>query len=183
MAEIYLASDHHFNHANILKFLNPDGTKLRPDFSCLDEMNEELIRRHNSVVGHYDYFYCGGDFAFGPAFKIRPIISRMNGKKRLILGNHDDVIKQELYKYFDKIMLWRVFREEKLVVTHVPIPVSQFKTADEVNLHGHLHSGKMMVDSVKWPAKEDPHYISMCVEHTNYTPLHITEFVKRIKDR
>jgi calcineurin-like phosphoesterase family protein len=50
MKNIFVVSDHHFGHANICKFLNDDGTKVRP-WNDVDEMDEVLIQNHNKVVG------------------------------------------------------------------------------------------------------------------------------------
>ena len=40
MASIWFASDHHFGHANLLKFTSDDGAYVRPGFRDVDHMNE-----------------------------------------------------------------------------------------------------------------------------------------------
>lgn len=55
-------------------------------------MNEALIRNWNAVVGPDDLVFHLGDFAFklcDEAERIRGIFHRLNGRKRLVLGNHD----------------------------------------------------------------------------------------------
>ena len=82
---IYFSADHHFNHANIIKFCN------RP-FSSIEEMNEVLIQKWNAKVKPQDTVYYLGDFCFGSQedyFKIR---SRLNGHIYLIHGDHDKQI-------------------------------------------------------------------------------------------
>jgi calcineurin-like phosphoesterase family protein len=80
----YFASDHHFGHDNILKF-----TK-RP-YSSVEEMTEDYIKKHNSKVRPHDYVYFGGDIFWSTLkdHQKAEILSRMNGIKILIIGNHD----------------------------------------------------------------------------------------------
>lgn len=54
MSKIFFTSDHHFGHANIIKFSN------RP-FSNVEEMNEELIKRWNEKVSSEDEVSYIGD--------------------------------------------------------------------------------------------------------------------------
>ena len=78
---IFFTSDLHFNHANVIKYCS------RP-FKSVEEMNEQLILRWNSVVGPDDTVYCLGDISL--AFKpIETISPRLMGNKLLVPGNHD----------------------------------------------------------------------------------------------
>lgn len=88
-----VSSDFHFFHAQILNYCN------RP-FSSVGEMNEELIKRHNKIVGPNDIFYHLGDIGFGTTKEeMKNIISRLNGHtKILILGNHD---RESMGYYYD----------------------------------------------------------------------------------
>ena len=78
---IYFTSDQHFWHSNVIKYCN------RP-YQDVEEMNEALIAKWNSIVKPEDTVYCLGDFsmAFRPVEVITP---RLMGKKLLIPGNHD----------------------------------------------------------------------------------------------
>lgn len=78
---IYFSSDHHFWHANVIKYCN------RPYFS-VEEMNEDLIARHNEVVKPNDTFICLGDFSFSGR-SVELYSQRLNGIKYLVPGNHD----------------------------------------------------------------------------------------------
>ena len=55
---VWVTSDTHFNHANIIKYCN------RP-FSSVEEMNETIIANWNKVVSEDDMVYHLGDFALG----------------------------------------------------------------------------------------------------------------------
>jgi len=52
---IWITSDQHYGHANILHYA------IRP-FENVQEMDRELIRRHNEVVQSKDTVYIVGDF-------------------------------------------------------------------------------------------------------------------------
>lgn len=175
--DVWLVSDPHFNHRNILTFKQKDGSPARP-FKTMSEMNEKMIYEHNSVVKPQDKWYCLGDVFFGNRDEADLVLSRLMGHKRLIVGNHDTVygnpMKNPLQKYFEKIFLWRKWSGMALLLTHVPVHEStlgedRFSGEDFVNVHGHTHNN----GSPKGP------YVSVCVEMTDYKPIHIEE-VKRL---
>jgi calcineurin-like phosphoesterase family protein len=82
MARFYTA-DLHFWHANIIVY------SKRP-FRNAPQMNAKLIENWNSVVTDKDDIYIVGDFGFGPLDRLKAILSQLNGRKHLILGNHDN---------------------------------------------------------------------------------------------
>ncbi len=177
MPNIFFASDHHFGHRNIIKFTGLDGELIRPGFESIEHMNETIIERHNKVVKPNDKFYCGGDF--GDPEMAR----RMNGHKRLILGNHDQDIRR-LSAAFEKIQLLRYWKDDGLNFLHTHFPVHM--TADQVparalhfNVHGHIHEKLVRHDD----GSLDNRYINICVEHLNYTPIHYDELVAIMKNR
>ncbi|MGO7353852.1 hypothetical protein ACCS66_03850 [Rhizobium ruizarguesonis] len=75
-------ADTHFGHALMLKD--------RP-FASVAEMDRTLIDLWNSTVGKADIVYHLGDFAFGlgDAGRVQSIFRQLNGRKLLVLGNHD----------------------------------------------------------------------------------------------
>lgn len=94
---VFFTSDTHFFHDRIIDFCK------RP-FNNVDEMNEELIRRWNSVVGKNDIVFHLGDFAWGGPPKWNSILERLNGHIYLILGNHDmKNLKENSKQYFTHI--------------------------------------------------------------------------------
>lgn len=169
MSEIYVVSDTHFNHVNILKFTGKDGKPFRV-FDDVDHMNEVMINNWNKVVTPQDKVYHLGDVYFGSQQKADQILSRLNGKKRLIVGNHDVIYGKGnvLQKHFQKIYMWRLFKEYNMLLTHVPVHRDSFRKV-EYNVHGHIHEK----DSY---GKE---YINVSVEKTNYTPINITTIIKK----
>jgi len=103
MTNVFFTSDTHYGHANIIKYCK------RP-FADAHEMDEALIANHNEVVRHKDVVYHLGDFGFAKMDYIEKILSRLNGRIRLIQGNHDgwmsDVQKNggvEVYHRFGRL--------------------------------------------------------------------------------
>lgn len=78
----FYTSDPHFGHRNVIKYCN------RP-FASADEMDEELIRRWNAVVGEDDQVFVLGDVFFCGKIRAAEIMKRLTGHKFLIRGNHD----------------------------------------------------------------------------------------------
>jgi calcineurin-like phosphoesterase family protein len=170
MNEIWFTSDSHFNHANILNFISSvDGkSKVRPEFSSVEEMNEAMIERWNKTISPNDKVYHMGDVGFGKS-SLESVLSRLNGKKRLILGNHDYTEKRDFdlyFKYFQKIMESR--RIESLVFTHRPILLGKNEVKIKGNVHGHIHEQVI----------NDPRYLNLSVEQTNYTPVGYESFIR-----
>ena len=171
MHEKWFTSDWHLFHENtIKKFKKADGSPLR-DFKGLWEMHETLVENHNSLVKPGDYVYHLGDVTFALHEAFRVLMNRFNGKFRLIVGNHDKLQDHRLTVHFEKIMLWHGFKEHNFTATHMPIMLSQLRDG-AFNVHGHTHSNNM----------EDKHYVNVCVEQTDYKPVHIDELTERIKN-
>ncbi len=82
----FWTSDTHFGHEGILRF-----EPVNRPFATVEEMNEVLVERWNAVVGPQDMVYHLGDVAMGKIADSLPVMSRLNGRKVLIPGNHDRV--------------------------------------------------------------------------------------------
>ena len=83
----FFTSDHHFGHQNILKFMS-DTRK----FANTDRMGEVLVKNWNAAIGHEDEVFVLGDFAYKER-EFQNIMPRLNGKKWLVVGNHDPHFK------------------------------------------------------------------------------------------
>ena len=167
MRNIFIISDTHFGHENILKFVDSEEKPLR-HFSDIYDMNEHMIDRWNKTVKDEDIVYHLGDVYFGKGHEVLP---RLRGRKRLVLGNHDNAKSEYLQKHFQKIMMWREFPDFNCVLTHVPIHESSLYKR-KYNLHGHVHKGSHR------GLIEDERYINCCVEVRDYMPVAIEELVK-----
>lgn len=150
MNRIFITSDTHFGHSNILKY----EAEKRP-FSSIEEHDEELVYRWNATVKPNDTVWHLGDVLFGE--KSFATVARLNGLKKLVLGNHDNQPMSKYLEYFDEVC--GVAKLRGYILSHVPIHPSQFYKF-KGNLHGHMHSNKL----------DDPRYINVSVENTGLAP-------------
>lgn len=170
----WFISDHHFFHSNILKFTKEDGTRIRPQYSSIEEMNEDYIEKWNKCIKPEHKVYHLGDVTFRYDYPFRELMSRLNGRKRLILGNHDHIKGTPLMDYFEKLDLWQGFNFKDgldFTCSHIPLRLDSLRNG-KFNVHGHIHQNTM----------EDPHYYCVCVEHTDGYPVHIEEIRDYIKE-
>lgn len=93
----FFTSDTHFGHANIIRLCN------RP-FKDVNHMNEEIVRRWNEVVSEDDIVYHLGDVALGTFADSINYVSRLNGYKILVPGNHDRIASFEKQSRIDRFM-------------------------------------------------------------------------------
>ena len=165
-SDIWVISDTHFGHQNILGFKDSQGNPVR-DFNSVEEMNEVMIERWNSLVKPGDKVYHLGDVFFGPKENFKSLWPKLNGSKRLVVGNHDDIKFLSSGGFFAKVLMWRVFTEFGLLLTHTPQHQSAFtgKRNGLLNVHGHIHQN---------PSPEGP-YRNVSVEQTDYYPINIEE--------
>lgn len=177
----FVISDTHFGHTNSWeKFKLADGSPLRP-FTSTEEMDETMIERWNAKVQPHDTVYHLGDVVINR--KSLHLISRLNGRKILIRGNHD-IFRDEDYREvgFEQIHGVRVF-VDKFIMSHIPLHPDCVTGRFRVNVHGHLHANQVSwthpIDGVGY----DPRYLCVCVEQTNFTPLHFDEVEERIQQR
>ncbi len=184
---IFFISDTHYKHeAPCSIFKKADGSPLR-NFSCAEECDQYQEEQWNKVVKPTDKVYHLGDVAMP---KAKPagleILSRLNGEKVLIKGNHDE-FKAEVYlRYFKDIRGSHQF--DGILLTHIPVhPESLARWG--FNVHGHLHANR--VTNTVWYengrdedtySKQviDPRYLCVSVEQINYTPISLEE-VKKFK--
>ena len=179
--DIWLISDTHFGHANILNFTDSGtGELIRGSrFDSVEDMNETMIRNWNSVVKPDDTVYHLGDVFFGNKDKFQSLWSRLMGRKRLILGNHDDARFFIKYGLVEKVTVWKELHEYGLLLSHIPLDPSgllrhrhnNYGEAKDMllNIHGHIHQNPSPTE----------HHRCVCVEQIDYTPINIEELRTR----
>ena len=167
--DIWLISDTHFNHSKILEFTQ-GGRSIRP-FSNVDEMNQTMLDNWANTVKPQDTVIHLGDVLFGEnkVEWLEANFAKLPGKKRLVLGNHDNV--KMLAPFFKDIQMWIDMSNKGLLFTHTPQHAStlaeshRFGQEPLLNVHGHIHSN----------ASPEGPYKCVCVEQTNYAPVNIEE--------
>lgn len=130
----YYISDTHFGHKNIIGYDN------RPFFT-VKEMDEKIMNNWNGGVSDNDIVYILGDFSWYPEFQTSEILSKLNGHKVLILGNHDKM-SHKMAKNFDKICDYLEIEDEKerVIMSHYPMPFWNGQFRDSIHLYGHVHN-------------------------------------------
>jgi calcineurin-like phosphoesterase family protein len=174
MPNVFLIGDTHFSHAGICRFLNFDGSKVRP-WDDPAEMDEAMVDRWNAVVKPHDKVYHLGDVAI--AKKSLVIMSRLNGKKVLIRGNHDIFKLKDYSAYFYDIR--GSHKLVNFVLSHIPLHPDAITNGWCVgNVHGHTHGNLVMLGD-----QPDMRYFSVCVERINYTPLALEDLLQMSRAR
>jgi len=172
---IYIISDTHFNHKNIITYEN------RP-FNSIEEMNNAMIKRWNLVVKPNDIVYHLGDVGLGQESLLKEIIPSLNGHKILVRGNHDKKSKNfYLDCGFEEVR--PSFIEEhdgvKIFFSHQPDtrPGNQHDTYD-MHFYGHVHS-KGANASFPTISRDGA---CLCVERWDYTPVELNKVIKMCKN-
>ena len=134
-------------------------------------MNEAIIANWNSVVAPNDIVWHLGDFALGNRNRIPQFVARLNGRKHLVLGNHDYFhVDETQYKSvvdffykagFEKVYDHPVLLDSFVVLSHEPM---SFVKAPFFNVYGHVHDNAIFSTYSK-------HGCCVCVERHNYTPI------------
>lgn len=165
--KIFLIGDCHFGHRNIIKYCN------RP-FIDVEDMTRKQISYWNSVVGKNDIVYVVGDFALCGKQKIIEIGQQLNGRKRLILGNHDQA-SIEIYRAagFEFIYNHHIVIDDFFIVSHMPL-VGISENTPFANIFAHVHDD---------PTYKDYSCRSFCVsaERINYTPVEFKVIKEKMK--
>jgi len=118
MIHSYFCSDHHFFHAKAIEYDN------RP-FKDVNEMNREIVRRHNEVVPKENsVVYFLGDVGFCKDLeKMREVIASMHGIKVLCCGNHDRK-PQYMYKIGFDVVCYNMtiyINNQEVTMSHCPL--------------------------------------------------------------
>jgi calcineurin-like phosphoesterase family protein len=184
MPAVFLTSDTHFGHAGVCRFTEADGvTKIRP-WTDPDEMDEEMIKRWNATVRPNDKVYHLGDVVINR--KSLKTLSRLNGDKVLIRGNHDIFRDDEYRLYFRELRAYHVMNG--MILSHIPLHEASLGRFG-VNIHGHLHTNRVKkargidakTGATLYSTENDVRYHCVCVEQTDFTPILFEDVIKRIE--
>lgn len=167
-------SDPHWGHTNILQLAH------RP-FSDIHEMNDALISNYNRIVKPDDHVLWLGDCFFkgGKEWK-QETMKRLNGRKSLLLGNHDTGMASMLSLGFELVI------DDTIMISMdgVPCRICHYSSVSRVDderykdrlppkvkgewlIHGHTHSN----------IKMEGNRICVCCDAWDYGPVRM-EWVK-----
>lgn len=94
---IWFSSDRHFDHKNIIKYCQRPFAvdRMNPTQEEAKAMSEFLIAEHNKLVKPDDTYFDMGDVAYCTTYdRALECWRRLNGKKHLITGNHDQLMAE-----------------------------------------------------------------------------------------
>ena len=156
----FFTADEHFAHKNIIKYAN------RP-FSSVEQMDEEIIKRHNEVVGKNDIVIHAGDFTLKHKNKAYECINKLTGNHIFLMGSHD-------YWMNSGNQIW----EKKIegiyvVVCHYAMRTWARSHYNSWNLYGHSH-GRLDPIGKQW---------DIGVDNNNFYPVSFESLKKIMRDR
>lgn len=157
---VFVWSDIHFGHKNIIKYSG------RP-YPSHDIMNDCLVGNYLNTVQEQDVVIFGGDISFMSDTATNEILGQLPGYKIQIVGNHDIERNGKLKNLnFDerRVCMALDTGTDTLLFTHYPLTTVPKGC---INVHGHIH---------QHPAPSSRH-LNICVEHTNYTPRLLKEYL------
>ena len=156
---IFVISDTHFNHRNIIRM-------TRRPHRTIKGMNWNIIQNWNETVRPQDSIFFLGDFAWS---HIGSFISKLNGRKTFIKGNHDRRLR---HTRPSKIV---VYKGIKFLLIHNPRTAP--RNFDGWIIHGHVHNANLkrhpFIDRVT-------HRVNVSVELIGYRPISLHRIVETI---
>ena len=156
---LYLTADLHFGHRNVIEY------EHRP-FSDVTEMDDVLIRNWNSVITSQDTVYVLGDVSFYNKTKTADLIGRLNGKKILVLGNHDWDHSEQYWRevgFESAYKLKAVMIDNDLLLCHHP-PHQALDGTSWYAAYGHVHGSEAHPTITH-------NTVCVCTERWDFTPI------------
>jgi calcineurin-like phosphoesterase family protein len=186
MSNSWVIADTHFGHRGVCTFLHPNGIDpLRP-WHTPEEMDEALVKNWNDVVKPNDRVNLLGDVVINRRCLVT--LGRLNGRIRLVKGNHDIFKLTDYLPYVDDIAAYHVTKGAnggKVIMSHIPIHTESLGRFG-INIHGHLHA-HVVTKEVKYKTEleswienvQDKRYVCVSVEQTNWRPITLEEAISR----
>ena len=179
---IYVTSDLHFCH-------NKDFIYEARGFDSVEEMNEAIVRRWNTVVSNEDEVYVLGDLMLNDDVEGVRLINSLNRKSLFIVrGNHDTASRTTKYSTLKKFAgidnaMYLNYGSYHFYLSHYPTLTSNFDhdkplKSRLINLCGHSHVTDSFED---WDWYDAPIYHCELDAHNCY-PVSIEEIIEHIKN-
>lgn len=139
---IFITSDLHLGH-------NKTFIYEARGFETVEEMNAEIIRRWNSVVGEEDDVFVLGDLVMGSLENLR-LLEELNGRIHIVRGNHCTNTRWDFYQNLPNVVeadnsLYLSYDGYKFYLSHYPTITTRADAGKPlkkclVNLCGHTHT-------------------------------------------
>jgi calcineurin-like phosphoesterase family protein len=130
---LFFTSDTHFGDPRILRI------DRRP-FASLAAHDEALVGLWNETVGLDDELWHLGDFALDGKGRVDALLSRLNGRKHLIVGNNDGAETTGAAGWAS-VQHYAELRIDghHLILCHYPFRTWNQIGRKSIDLHGHSH--------------------------------------------
>lgn len=139
--KLFLMSDTHFGHANILRFC-PNR-----QFKNIDDHDEAYIENHNALVCDEDVVVSLGDFSSRNRRSVKEYIKALNGRIFILFGNHDDSAMRDRNLFAaawgrkgHNEVLEYLWNREKYILCHFPMLSWNVRAHNRTHFFGHIHS-------------------------------------------
>ena len=175
--DIFIIGDCHFFHKNIIKYCNRPWHTLDSNGNIIisdddiEKMNYDMIQKWNSTISNKSIVYINGDFCFGSKNKVLSIVSKLNGRKRIILGNHDKLKISQYYDIgFERVYDYPILIKQFILISHAPLEWIN-DSMPYANIYAHVHNSPIYKDFTS-------NTFCSSVERINYTPKSLTSIIK-----
>lgn len=175
---IWVWSDPHFGHKNVIKFSNrPFADVETMDRALMDNLKRSVQPSHVSI--------CLGDVAFKAKAETEALIRSLPGINILVRGNHDKSPATMMARGFTLCVESMVLKVGgfRVLLRHFPL---YEPLPDGVHgvLHGHTHNATEEALARAGEGIVIPEYnLNCCVEKHNYRPIQLTYAVGLLKKR
>ena len=174
---IFITSDLHFGHDR--EFI----WKVR-GYESVEHMNEEQVRKWNSVVMPDDDVYVLGDLMLGDPSNIK-YLEKLNGNIHIVLGNHDTSNREKMYRNLPNVVevaevgIRLKYCGYHFVLTHYPMLTGNFEKESlqqtTLNLFGHTHQTTDFYNNM-------PFLYHIGVDSHNGYPVLLDDIIKKIEE-
>lgn len=146
MSNIWISSDWHYGHKNIVRGTTDWATtQACRDFDTLEDHNNTLVNNINAKAKPDDIIYFLGDFSFGGKDNILEFRKRIKCNNiHLVFGNHDIHIRknyndcQKLFLSCNDI-LYKSVGKTNFIMCHYAMRTWDKAHHGTVQLYGHSH--------------------------------------------
>ena len=143
-----------------------------------------IVSYWNAVIRPEDEVYILGDVLFKINSSSPLYLDRMNGKKHLIIGNHDKRnLKIDRFRaLFDSIdnYLEVIDEDRRVILFHYPIVEWDGYYRGYYHLYGHIHNNDNEANRIMQAV---PNAFNVGVDLNDFTPQTLTQLICRNKEK
>ena len=206
MPKVYFCADVHIGHKNILKhcpwrrekmlaWADEKGVALPLDKDCnvdwLSLMEQWIVDVWNTTVSKKDSVYILGDFSFLSAKENEKLLSKLHGKKYLILGNHDGNVDSlaNHFQYIKQIaeFKWKGHEDGDNTICfemcHYPLRSWNRMQHGTLHIHGHCHNRLSKENFINGLLRVDVGWDSDLANFNLVSPEQIVEYFRQFTDQ